>query len=252
MIIEQPMGYGVCKKNVSVNGQIISWVCHKKGCKGRLKTSADYRNVGDKEKIIPIKIVNNHTCVPNVNLFNERLIDRESKREGQRDPFAGASNIVNTQCDKVLADDAPQEFIPSVKNAARRVRRQRRQPPLPKTVEDSPSFLFSEEAIEEGFYRFDVTVQEKGKTLRHFAFMKNKQIKYLVKAKEIKIDSTFKVVKKPFYQLMSIQSIVNVGFKRKTYPLGYVLMSGKREADYVAVFERLKAYLQHSDQQLNV
>ena len=139
-------------------------------------------------------------------LNNHRLL---SPSEEYFDP-----PVYSTMSSDVLAQrlESVVEPMSVVENAARRVRRQRRQPPLPKTVEDLPSFLFSEEAIEEGFYRFDVTVQEKGKTLRHFAFMKNKQIKYLVKAKEIKIDSTFKVVKKPFYQLMSIQSIVNVGF----------------------------------------
>ena len=51
---------------------------------------------------------------------------------------------------------------------------------------------------------------------------------------------------------MSLQCIVNLGFKRKTYPIGYVLMSGKRKVDYVKVFERLKACLQHGDQGLKV
>ena len=142
--------------------------------------------------------------------------------------------------------------MPSVLNAASKVRRHRRAPAGPKSQEELPTFLFSEEAIDAGFYRFDINVDANGRNLRHFAFMKDGQLPHLRNAKEIKVDSTFKLVGDPFYQLMSIQCVVNMGFKSKTYPLGYVLMSGKRQVDYEHVFERLKTYLQHGDQRLKV
>ena len=67
------------------------------------------------------------------------------------------------------------------------------------------TFLFSEEAVNEGFYRFEVEAEENHRKLRHFFFAKDGQLSLLRNAKEIKLDCTFKVVTDQFYQLMSIQ-----------------------------------------------
>ena len=49
------------------------------------------------------------------------------------------------------------------------------------------------------------------------------------------IDGTFKVVKKPFYQLLTINAFVTCDGAKKQLPFVFVLMSGKSQDDYVAV-----------------
>ena len=52
--------------------------------------------------LVALVVVKGHTCVPQINLFNERLIDRESKKEGRKRPFDGAGEIVNEVNDDIL------------------------------------------------------------------------------------------------------------------------------------------------------
>ena len=101
MIIEQPMGYGFVKHKLTADNLKQIWSCQQK-CGARIHTSADYRNVGDKNTIVALKVVKDHTCVPQINFFNERLIDRESKKEGRTRPFDKAGEIVNEVNDDIL------------------------------------------------------------------------------------------------------------------------------------------------------
>ena len=87
---------------------------------------------------------------------------------------------------------------------------------------------------------------------RHFFFAMEPQIYGLRGAKELKIDSTYKIVEKPFKQLMSIHILIDNGVSKRTYPMGYVLMSGKRKCDYLGVFKRLKSYLEQDNEKMNV
>ena len=74
---------------------------------------------------------------------------------------------------------------------------------------------------------------------RHLLFASQRQIDELRKAKTWYVDGTFKVVREPFTQLWSIHAFVSNGLETKQLPFVYVVMSGKRIPDYVAVFNHL-------------
>ena len=61
----------------------------------------------------------------------------------------------------------------------------------------------------------------------------------LAKAKSWFIESTFKIVSKPFSQMFSIYAFICSGNSSKQVLLAYVLMSGKQKEDYVHVMEKI-------------
>ena len=78
------------------------------------------------------------------------------------------------------------------------------------------------------FLRADVRVNER----RHIILATKPQLEQLVKAKSWYMDATFKLVRKPFTQLLSINAFVRSGQYAKQVPLVFVLMSGKKKSDY--------------------
>ena len=71
--------------------------------------------------------------------------------------------------------------------------------------------------------------------------MKNAAVYYL--------DGTFRVVNKPFMQLYTIHAFVNSDTNSKKNPMIYVLMSGRRRVDYIAVFRKIKEIIR--DEEIN-
>lgn len=94
------------------------------------------------------------------------------------------------------------------------------------------------------FILVDFLVADQRTTSRRTVVMATpQQLQLLAAAKTWFIDGTFKVVKAPFYQLLSVHSFVENGTFTKHVPLGFVLMCGKRTTEYQTALSALKAAL---------
>ena len=111
----------------------------------------------------------------------------------------------------------------NIARAANRLRQQLR-PEDPRDL----NFSIDEEAFPSNFYRAEVRVRER----RHLIFASDQQLKQLVASKSWYVDGTFKLVKPPFQQLLTINAFVRSGECAKQVPLAFVVMSGRRKSDY--------------------
>ena len=85
-----------------------------------------------------------------------------------------------------------------------------------------------EKSITSDFLIADVWAHER----RHLLFATDVQLNLLKEARRWYIDGTFKIVDKPFYQLLSFHAFLRKGNSVAQVPLAYAIMSGKNFEDY--------------------
>ena len=85
------------------------------------------------------------------------------------------------------------------------------------------------------FFRGDVTTKEG----RHVIFFSDKQLEYLQKAKVWYVDGTFKIIRDPFTQLLTIHTTVRNNETTSSIPIAFILMSRRRKIDYLAIFKKI-------------
>ena len=139
--------------------------------------------------------------------------------------------------DQVLTEnitDEPTPGLPSKAQLAQNAnrRRQRLRPKDPATLD----FDLEEDAAPEGFFCHDI----KTKNSHHLMFANDKMIDILSRAKNWFVDGTFKIVRQPFAQLLSIHAFIKCDKSLEQIPLMFVVMSGKHKKDYKRVFKEIK------------
>ncbi|XP_070561995.1 uncharacterized protein [Ptychodera flava] len=112
---------------------------------------------------------------------------------------------------------------------------------VPDEPRDLLDFELDESFLPEGFLYKEVMRRRAGK--KHFIFATSEQLQYLAKGKRWYIDGTFKLVRAPFTQLLSIHCFLKKDGVTKQVPLCFAIMSGKSKADYRAVFRAVLSLL---------
>ena len=92
-------------------------------------------------------------------------------------------------------------------------------------------FELCQEHVPDGFLK--AAIKKHGK--RHIILATDQQLQHLSKAKTWYIDGTFKLVKRPFQQLFTINAFVCTDDHAKQVPLVFVMMSGRKKKGYRAV-----------------
>lgn len=125
--------------------------------------------------------------------------------------------------------EAPCAALPKPEYIARQANRlrQKLRPEHPWDLD----FKLVDECLPDGFLRADLEVKDR----RHLLFARQEQLNTLACAKTWYIDGTFKLVRHPFKQLLTVNAFVRSGEYAKQVPLAYVLMSSKKGKDYKKV-----------------
>ena len=105
--------------------------------------------------------------------------------------------------------------------------RQRQRPEDPVNL----YFVLDDNHLPDDFLQADVEARNRG----HLVFAVAEQLELLSKAKTWYIDRTFKLVRQPFAQLLTVNEFVRSGDAAKQVPLVYVLISSRRKKDFKKV-----------------
>ena len=121
--------------------------------------------------------------------------------------------------------------------------RQSNRPADPTSID----FDLREDVLPENFLRADITTRNG----RHLIFASDEQLNTLREARTWYIDGTFKLVRRPFQQLLSVNAFVRKEECAKQVPLVFVLISGRRKNDYKKVYIHLLFFFHHNNRPLS-
>ena len=140
--------------------------------------------------------------------------------------------------------------LQSIESNAKKVRRRRAKafPSPPKDLHFTIDYSGFPNGNNPRVLRDDIPVGTKGvfnekgeeQFARHLIFATDRQLEHLQSAKRLHVDGTFKLVGKPFYQLLGIHTYIKSGDRMKLIPVAFVDMSRRRAIDYIKVFRSLK------------
>ncbi|KAG1654737.1 hypothetical protein GQR58_024829 [Nymphon striatum] len=208
------------------------WRC---SVRGKEPCSATVKQVGDTFTIGPK--LHNHPAKPGI--LTAVKIKAEIKSAANQELYDSAESIVKKVTDRYNDADAPSPSRPHMEIRITNRKRESARPKTPEDIKFIPDQDFIERQIPEPFLRADIISE----TSRHIIFATDKKLELLANAKTWYIDGTFKIVTKPFYQLVSIHAFIKSEGNIKQLPLCFVLMSGKKSMDYKKVFQTVKQHL---------
>ncbi|KAJ8317057.1 LOW QUALITY PROTEIN: hypothetical protein KUTeg_004961 [Tegillarca granosa] len=198
-------GFSYVVKKENKSGSIL-WRCSVRNSK--TSCSATVHQQGD--TFITNSKEHTHASKPGLQLTAVQMTQRiiEAAKD---DLFVPAPTIVERVMEEMADPTEPEFARPKFSNAVRTANRQR-QADRPEEPRDMNFEIDSEFLERHTSWRRDVTVGDH----RHLIFASDQQLQHLASAKTWYIDGTFKIVSKPFVQLLSIHFFARSGDDMKT------------------------------------
>ncbi|XP_019628056.1 PREDICTED: mucin-17-like [Branchiostoma belcheri] len=153
--------------------------------------------------------------------------------KGPQQIFEPASNLV----DDLLLEVGDQPGLPTHEALLRRVNRAKAN--LRPAEPTDFNFELDMDNVPEGYVLKDIEVQGNRRLRRHLLLATQLQLSILASARTWYIDGTFKIVRAPFTQVLSLHAFLQNGGNIKQVPLAFAVMSGRKKGDYRAVFSEL-------------
>ena len=201
-------------------------------CSVRSKGNICGCTIGFNHATMEYRVNGTHHHPPTSGAASHLRLQRDVKSKALADVFRPASSIVNEVMTNVTDPTRPGLSNPSNLTRMANRNREKLRPADPKDL----NFTVDMSYVPSDFLRADIAVEGR----RHLLFATDRQIELLSVAKRWYMDGTFKVIRHPFTQLVSIHGFIRHTESIKQVPLAFAMMSGKRKVDYIALLEAIK------------
>lgn len=183
----------------------------------------------------------NHPATPG--LLTATKVSVAVKERCARDNFTSAAQIVEEELTTYKQSHPNAHQLPKPSSLIKQDNRYRQsQRPHHPTHLD---FELMSDSLPLDFIETDIHIRsdDTQTSACHIIMATENQLHLLSNARQWYIDGTFKIVRKPFYQLLSIHAFLKLQDHAKQVPLVFVLMSRKNQEDYAKVFQAIKQLL---------